>query len=188
MSDPALMPLTPEMDALVQRIDLSDLYPPFAALLIETLAACVRRGVPYYAISGTRLWEEQQALYAKGRVRQADGTWTIVDASKVVTKARPGSSLHNYGLAADCCRDKDADRAGLQPGWAPSDYAVLAEEATRLGLDAGANWVTFRDYPHLQLNIRDRGLSVAHLRSLYERGGLSAVYEHLDGYDWRKRP
>jgi peptidoglycan L-alanyl-D-glutamate endopeptidase CwlK len=40
---------------------------------------------------GRRTMEEQAALYAKGR--------TII--GKIVTKAKPGESYHNYGLAFD---------------------------------------------------------------------------------------
>ena len=41
---------------------------------------------------GRRTMEEQSALYQKGRT---DGS------KKIVTKARPGESYHNYGLAFD---------------------------------------------------------------------------------------
>ena len=41
---------------------------------------------------GRRSMEEQSALYQKGRT---DGS------KKIVTKARPGESYHNYGLAFD---------------------------------------------------------------------------------------
>ena len=41
---------------------------------------------------GMRSMEEQSALYQKGRT---DGS------KKIVTKARPGESYHNYGLAFD---------------------------------------------------------------------------------------
>lgn len=40
---------------------------------------------------GRRTMEEQAALYAKGRTA----------GGKIVTKARPGESYHNYGLAFD---------------------------------------------------------------------------------------
>jgi hypothetical protein len=41
---------------------------------------------------GRRTMEEQAALYAKGRTKQP---------GKIVTKAKPGQSYHNYGLAFD---------------------------------------------------------------------------------------
>ena len=40
---------------------------------------------------GRRTMEEQAALYAKGRTKPC----------KIVTKAKPGQSYHNYGLAFD---------------------------------------------------------------------------------------
>ena len=40
---------------------------------------------------GRRTMEEQAALYAKGRTK----------GGKIVTKAKPGQSYHNYGLAFD---------------------------------------------------------------------------------------
>jgi hypothetical protein len=40
---------------------------------------------------GRRTMEEQAALYAKGRTT----------SGKIVTKAKPGESYHNYGLAFD---------------------------------------------------------------------------------------
>lgn len=40
---------------------------------------------------GRRTMEEQAELYAKGRTK----------AGKIVTKAKPGQSYHNYGLAFD---------------------------------------------------------------------------------------
>ena len=41
---------------------------------------------------GRRTMEEQAALYTKGRTKQP---------GKIVTKAKPGQSYHNYGLAFD---------------------------------------------------------------------------------------
>jgi len=49
------------------------------------------KGVKVEVISGLRSWAAQAALYAQGRTKPG----------KIVTKARPGSSWHNYGLAID---------------------------------------------------------------------------------------
>lgn len=182
---PALFPLSPAMSVLTQRVDLTRLYPPFAALYLECLEACLRRSTPYYCISGFRDDAEQEALYAKGRKKLADGSWVVVDASQIVTRAKPGESDHNFGVGADSCRDKDADRAGLQPGWAIADYEVLAQEAKRLGLNALYYSASFREGPHVGLDLARYGLSTKHLRAAHDRGGLSAAWALLDGYDWR---
>lgn len=178
------LPLSPWLEEHVRRIDLTALYRPFRDSYLALLFACHERGFDYYAISGTRLDAEQEALYAKGRKKQSDGSWTVTDASKIVTNAKPGSSAHNYGCAADSCLDKNQDRAGLQPGWSTKDYQVLGEEARKLGLDAGLFWTSFRDPPHVQLDLRSKGITTAQLRSIQDKGGMPAVYEYLDGFGW----
>src|SRR6478736_3448878 len=60
-------------------------------------------------VQGLRTIEEQDALYAQGR--------TI--PGKVVTKAKGGSSYHNYGLAIDLVEIKD-----LKANW-DFDYKKL---------------------------------------------------------------
>lgn len=174
------LPLAPFLAELTRRIDLAQLYPPFRDRYLETLVACHDRGSDYYGISGHRPIAEQDDLYAIGRAKLADGTWTVVDAGKIVTKAQGGSSAHNYGVATDSSKDANVDRAGLQPSWSIADYSVLAEEGERVGLEAAYRWVTFREGPHLQLPFLDRGITLAEMRSLYAKGGIPAVWDRLD--------
>lgn len=49
---------------------------------------------------GFRSFEEQTALYAKGRTERG----------KIVTKARAGQSFHNYGMAIDWVPLKKSDK------------------------------------------------------------------------------
>lgn len=173
------LPLAPYLAALARRIDLNALYRPFRDRYLECLVACHERGFDYFAISGTRGDPEQEALFAKGRAKDGDG-WTILDAGKIVTNARPGESDHSFGLGVDSALDKDLDRAGLQPGWGFGDYRVLAEEARRLGLNA-LYWSTaFPEGPHVGLDIKKYGITHAQLRRLQEQGGMAAVWERLD--------
>ena len=117
--------------ALVRRINLDLIYPPFLALYLDTLAACKARGVVYFATFGTRTYEEQNALYAQGRT--APG--------KIVTNARGGQGAHNFGLATDSTHDSDADETnGLQPDWKAENYTVLREEGEKRGLVSGASF------------------------------------------------
>lgn len=165
---------------LTKRVRLEDLYRPFRDRYLELLVACHERGFDYFAISGHRSVEEQDALYALGRARCDDGSWTVMDAGKVVTKAPGGSSAHNFGVASDSCRDANQDRAGLQPAWGIADYRVLAVEAKRLGLEAAYFWTSFREGPHVQLPFLERGITLAEMRTLHQKGGLTAVWERLD--------
>lgn len=162
--------------SIFNRIDLSVLYPPFVAKLQLLAAALEARGVVYFATCGERSWEEQAKLYQVGR-----GTGT---PGHFVTKARPGYSMHNHACACDFAADEDDDEAnGLQPNWTSEAYDVLAEEATKLGLEAGHYW-KFKDSPHIQLPLSKHGLSINDLIHAHEQGGKEAVFALLDQVEW----
>lgn len=167
-----------------KRVSLANLYPPFRAL-IETLHAnCLARGAQYYATSAYRSVEEQNALFALGRTKPNVDATPEKPLGNVVTKARGGQSFHNFAVALDFALDKDTTRMGLQPDWSPEAYKILAEEAVKLGLEAGANWTSFRDYPHVQLNIGKAGLKLADLQKAHASGGQAAVVALLNKYRW----
>lgn len=134
------------------RVDLDLLYPPFVERLLELLAACRARGCDYYVTSGTRLWDEQRALHL---------AWL---AGRGGRAAAPGQSAHQFGLAVDLTFDADPRRRGLQPGWRREDYAVLVEEAERLGLHSGAS---YQDFPHVSWPGFVRGRDLAPLRAAW---------------------
>jgi len=64
----------------------------FIAFIIDAKELVAKEGLDYKIICGTRTWEQQEALYAKGRTTPGPK----------VTNAKPGSSMHNFGLAVDC--------------------------------------------------------------------------------------
>ena len=90
---------------------------------------------------------EQDALYAKGRT--APGS--------IVTHAKGGQSMHNYGLAIDFAlftpdgkkafwdTKVDSDKDGK------ADWMEVVEEAKKLGFEWGGDWKGFKDYPHFQM-------------------------------------
>ena len=101
--------------------------------------------------SALRTFEEQTELYQKGRNEELE----IIDKDKIVTYAKAGQSNHNFGVAFDV--------AIYQNGKANWDYSskewqMVVQEGVKQGLDAGANWEDFKDYPHLQYN---KGLTIA---------------------------
>lgn len=165
------------MDQL-SRIDLSVLYPTFVGKLQALVEACNARGMHYWATSGLRTWEEQEKLYAIGR--------TTGKLGHIVTKAQAGYSPHNFGIAADLTLDANVDKAGLQPNYDDRLYKVLSEEATKLGLLSGGVWdSSFKDWPHVQIPIKQMGFTWADLRAAYKDGGLARCYELLD--DWQAK-
>lgn len=157
-----------------KRIDTTVLYQPFYNKCVLLVANCAARSVHYHAISGLRTHAEQDALYAQGRT--APGP--------IVTKAKGGQSFHNFGVAIDFALDTKPWVVGLQPSWKPDDYKILAEEATKLGLDAGLLWTSFKDPPHIQIPATKFGVKLADLQKEFAAGGLPSVYKLLDNYQW----
>lgn len=161
---------------LVKRIDLSKAYPPFRRKVIKLLQTCRCKGHDYFAISLDRDYEEQKKLYQIGRLPG--------DTRKIVTNARPGRSAHNYGVALDGCKDADVTRNGLQPDWKIEEYRIWAEEARKLGLEAGYYWTSFKEGPHVQLPLKKHGFEWDALITLYNQGKLALVWQELDKHDW----
>ena len=93
--------------------------------------------------SALRTFEEQTELYQKGRNEELE----IIDKDKIVTYAKAGQSNYNFGVAFDV--------AIYQNGKANWDYSskecqMVVQEGVKQGLDAGANWEDFKDYPHFE--------------------------------------
>jgi peptidoglycan L-alanyl-D-glutamate endopeptidase CwlK len=158
------------MDGLV-KINLGLLYPPFAAKILELQTACAQRGAHFYMTQGLRTMDEQAALYAQGRTKPGNR----------VTNAKPGSSLHNFGIAVDFTLDADLTKPGLQPDWQEAHYAMLGEEARKLGLVWGGDWHSIKDNPHVEWNLAAINLKLADIQKLEADGGLDAVWAALGG-------
>lgn len=93
-------------------------------------------GITINIISGLRTFEQQDALYAKGRT--APG--------RNVTNARGGQSMHNFGLAFDIGVFRG--RQYLPNSAQYKAVGVLGEE---MGLEWGGNWKSIVDQSHFQL-------------------------------------
>lgn len=136
---------------------LSGLNKKFRAKVEEFLSAAqpiaTQHGVTIEVISGLRSWAQQNALYAQGRTKPG----------RIVTKARAGSSWHNYGLAIDLglfAGGKYLDEA--VPARADRIYKELGALAVSLGLEWAGNWKTFQESPHFQWTA---GQSLSQLRA-----------------------
>ncbi len=108
-------------------------------------------------LSGTRTYDEQNALYRKGR---------FGNPGPRVTNAKGGQSNHNFGIAWDIgLFDKGKYITDDKP------YKTLSNLFLNniLGLEWGGQWTTFPDYPHYQLQTLTGG-SVASIRGLFEEG------------------
>lgn len=115
----------------------------------EIIRRAYKEGIYVSFSAGYRSNVEQEKLYAQGRFGNKD---------KIVTNARGGQSLHNYGLALDMFI---TNKEGTTASWNVSDLRRVAKIAKSLGFEWGGDWKTFKDYPHLQMT---GGLTIAQLQ------------------------
>jgi peptidoglycan L-alanyl-D-glutamate endopeptidase CwlK len=130
---------------------------PIARALIESAAAL---GIAIKVISGTRSYDEQNALYEQGRSK----------SGRIVTNARGGYSNHNFGIAFDI----GVFEGGCYLDESPT-YKAVGAIGMKLGLEWGGNWKTIQDEPHFQLrpawarDMSERDM-LAELRARRDRG------------------
>ena len=112
-----------------------------------------------------RTFAEQDAIYAQGRTKPG----------KIVSNAKGGLSLHNYGLAVDIVLiidgkeaswdvKKDFDKDGK------SDWLEIVTIFKQHGWECGIDW-KFVDAPHFQKSF---GYSVRDLLALYNAKKVDA--------------
>ena len=106
---------------------------PLARALVESAATI---GIAIKVISGTRTYDEQNALYEQGRTKPGS----------IVTNARGGYSNHNFGIAFDI----GVFEGGRYVKESPA-YKAVGALGMKLGLDWGGSWRTISDEPHFQL-------------------------------------
>jgi peptidoglycan L-alanyl-D-glutamate endopeptidase CwlK len=133
----------------------------FIAFIVDAKELVAQNGLDYKVICGTRTFEEQAALYAKGRTAPGPK----------VTNAKPGSSMHNFGLAIDCGVFKGKV---YMDGSTPADAKIadlMHKHASTLcakhKLRWGGNFKSIYDAPHFEY---DTPYSLADLRVRRAKG------------------
>ena len=126
-------PVDPRSAKVIETL-LPEVRPYAIALIGKARAA----GITIRLISGLRSYEEQEALYAKGR--------RGIDGEARVTNARGGYSNHNFGIAFDIGVFEGTRYLTDSP-----KYKAVGPMGTDLGLEWGGNWKTIVDQPHYQL-------------------------------------
>lgn len=118
---------------------IDTLEPDFRAKVVELLAKAEEAtGLKWVVTSARRTMAEQQELYDQGRKNN----------KPVVTKAPPGSSAHNFGLAADLAPVKADGNIWWE---APKGkWRAMADVAQGMGLVAGYYFKTIFDAPHVE--------------------------------------
>lgn len=116
--------------------EIAKLNPIVAKKLCEILIEAEKQGLDILITDSLRTFEEQTKLYNQGRTMKG----------KVVTNAKAGESLHNYGLAFDI-----VPVANKQLMYGDYDtYVKFANIAKAYGFEWGGDWVKFKDTPHFE--------------------------------------
>lgn len=165
--------------------DLTLLVPAFKAQVEILLVNCKNRGIEMRASDTVRSPFDQAKIWRQSRTSEEIHKKIVelqnnnapflahclesVGPQKgdPVTKAIPGLSWHQWGEAVDCfwvvnnkaVWDLETVVNGL------NGFMVYANEAKKLGLDAGLFWNNFKDSPHVQLR---KASSPAKIFSLQE--------------------
>ena len=135
---------------------VTELHPVVLAQKNKLVAKMRELGIRVVITDGFRSHQEQSRLYEQGRSGEG----------QIVTNAKAGESLHNYGLAIDFALRSDGgdiiwdmEYDGNRNGKA--DWMEVVAVAKDLGFQWGGDWDNFPDYPHLQM---DFGLSIRDLK------------------------
>jgi hypothetical protein len=154
---PPIAPRPPHIGLSVQRLDR--LHPALRTRGAALLDLCSHSGLAILVTQGMRSWEEQNALYAKGR------TVPPIGRKFVVTVAKGGQSYHNFGLAFDIVVLDSVGKADWDinhPGW-----RMAGALGKSVGLEWAGDWTRFKDLPHFQYT---GGLSLRQCCDLYPFG------------------
>lgn len=111
-----------------------------------------------------RTIEEQNYLYSQGRSR----------GGSIVTNAKGGQSIHNYGLAFDIVILLDEDNNGTfeKAVWNGKWFNVVVAQLKSLGFEHGGDW-KFKDMPHFQYKKPDgSSYKWQELKALLDSGEL----------------
>lgn len=155
----------PAMDAISER-NLARVNPQLANRIRLMAAELKEQGITIRVTSGLRTFAEQDALYAQGRTKPGP----------IVTNARGGQSLHNYGLAVDVVPIVNG-----QPNWnvPESVWQKIGAAGKRQGMEWGGDWTSFKDRPHFQMTA---GKSISTLLAEYRRnnGNLQPIWDGVN--------
>lgn len=133
------------------RQEVKDIY------LNEIIPALSGKAICRFAYT-LRTFAEQDALYAQGRTKLFD---TKGKRLGIVTKAKGGQSIHNFGLALDIVLLKDTNGDGTfeSASWetnvdfdkdGKADWMEVVNILKKHGWVWGGDWKSFKDAPHFE--------------------------------------
>ena len=155
-------------------------HPGLAAKIRAAADALTANHTFLLAVSGLRTAAEQNALYAQGRT--APG--------KIVTNAKAGFSMHNYGLAVDLVPYLSGESGALN--WKPEtqQFKTMVKALKAQKLTWGGDWVSFPDSDHFQVAGLPNTPNAA-MRKDYTTGdsvNLKAIWAKVDSGAYTATP
>lgn len=148
----------------ISKTRLAQVHPLLASKIRDLSDQLASEGIRIRVTQGLRSWNDQAKLYAQGR--------TV--PGKIVTEAKPGFSQHCFGLAVDVV-PMDINNI---PDWNIShpNWKRIVEIGKSLGLEAGAEFRTFPDWPHFQLTGKWPITPDDEQRQVFLDGGMQSVW------------
>jgi len=127
------------------REEVKDIY------LNKIIPALTGRGICRFAFT-LRTFKEQDEIYAQGRTKLFDSAGHKLG---IVTKAKGGQSIHNYGLAIDIMLIVDNKTASWDTITdfdkdSKSDWMEVINIFKAAGFSWGGDWKSFKDLPHVE--------------------------------------
>lgn len=126
------------LDSLLKALWLKpDLKPLVKRKAQAVLDEMQYLGLPMRIVEGYRSPQRQDELYAQGRTKPG----------AIVTNAKGGQSLHNYGVAVDMCFRQYGYNA------TEAQWQTYGNVAKRFGFEYGGDWTSFKDRPHIEMKL-----------------------------------
>ncbi len=140
MGEDVIKRLTAKVQELLKKVtkkQVNDLQPKVMRAAAAVSMEMNLLGLPTRITEGFRSIERQNELYAQGRTKPG----------AIVTQAKGGQSLHNYGVAVDF--------VFVQQGYNATDaqWKTLGTILNKHGFEWGGDWKGFVDKPHAEMRL-----------------------------------
>lgn len=125
---------------MINSRKIEDLHPIVKVKAEQFIKKCDEAGIDLLVTSTYRDNESQAELYAQGRTKPG----------KIVTKAKPGQSWHNWRVAFDVVPLRNG-----KPVWGTSGpdgilWETIGKIGESVGLEWAGRWKTFKEFAHFQ--------------------------------------
>ena len=151
---------------------LAKVHPELAKRVRAAADRLEEKNTYLLVVSGLRSNAEQNALYGQGRTTPGH----------IVTNARAGQSMHNYGLAVDIVPYLQGSSGALNWSADTPQFRAMVTALEATDLVWGGSWKSLHDYDHFQLPglsvspspkmLADYGLGTpSQLRTIWEKLG-----------------